>query len=166
MKEPLLEITEYRIDYDELDVADLVAQIRAQSRGTSAASASLPEAVEERARARVRAAVDLDDERPFVLQRSLQLEGNWNVTPADLLDSRRRGGVLLAGFRRLARPVLKLFANFELPLFKQFKINVGVADALHELLTRTAEIEARLDDLSRRLEELEGRGAPGHRGDG
>lgn len=160
-----MKVTEYRIDYDDLDVADLVAQIREHSRGAAAASAVLPEVVEERARARVRAAVDLDDERPFALQRSLQLEGTWNVTPADLLDSRRRGGGLLAGFRRLARPGLKLFANFELPLFKQFKINLGVADALHELLTRTAEIEARLDDVTRRLEELETRRAGGQTGD-
>jgi hypothetical protein len=155
---PQLSNTGYRIDYDDLDVVDLVTQIRERSRRGSGAAADLPEVVEERARARVRAAVDLDDRRPYELQRALHLEGTWNVTPHDLVESRRRGaGGLLSTLRRLARPVLKLFANFELPLFKQFKINLGVADTLHELLVRTAELEARLDDVSRRLEELEGR---------
>jgi hypothetical protein len=148
----------YRIDYDDLDVADLVAQIRARSRGAPDAAADLPEVAEERARARVRAAVDLDDRRPVELQKALQLEGTWNVTPADLVSSRRPGaGKLLSLLRRAARPGLKLFANFELPLYKQFKINLGIADALHELLGRTSAIEARLEDLSRRLEALEAR---------
>jgi len=107
-------------------------------------------------RARVRAAVDLDEERPYELQRALHLEGTWNVTPQDLVGSKRRGaGSLLSVFRRAARPGLKLFANLELPLYKQFKINLGIADALHELLRRTSEIDARLDDMARRLEALE-----------
>jgi len=152
----------YRIDYDDLDVVDLVAQIRARSRGAAGAAADLPEAVEERVRARVRAAVDLDDRRPFELQKALQLEGSWNVTPADLVASRRPGaGKLLSLLRRAARPGIKLFANFELPLFKQFKINLGIADTLHELLARSAETEARLEDLSRRLEALEARRSGG-----
>lgn len=157
----------YRIDYDNVDVVDLVAQIRERSRKGSTDSADLPEVIEERARARVRAAVDLDDQRPYALQRSLHLEGSWNVTPQDLVESRRPGaGSLLAALRRLVRPGLKLFANLELPLYKQFKINLGVADALHELLSRTAELEARLEEMSRRLEELEGQRARGdHRGD-
>jgi hypothetical protein len=135
-----------------------VAQIRERSRRGSGTDADLPEVIEERARARVRSAVDLDDRRPYELQRALNLEGSWNVTPQDLVESRRRGaGGLLSALRRLARPVLKLVANFELPLFKQFKINLGVADTLHELLLRAAELEARLDDVSRRLEALEGR---------
>ena len=83
----------------------------------------VPEEVEEQARARVRLAVDLDDQRPYDLQKTLGLEGPWNVTPQDLLDSNRRGvGSVLAIIRRLARPVIKVFANLEVPLYKQFKI--------------------------------------------
>lgn len=146
----------YQIDYDDLDVADLVSQIRQRARRGSGASADLPEVVEERARARVRAAVDLDDQQPYELQRTLHLEGTWNVTPQDLVESKRRGsGSLIGAVRRLARPGIKIFANLELPLYKQFKINLGVADALNELLCRTAELEARLDDMARRIEELE-----------
>jgi len=112
-------------------------------------------------RARVRAAVDLDEERPYELQRALHLEGTWNVTPQDLVGSNRRGaGSLLSVFRRVARPGLKVFANLELPLYKQFKINLGIADALHELLRRTTEIEARLEDMARRLESLEAGRSP------
>ena len=140
---PQLSFEDYRIDYEDLDVVDLVSQIRRRVRDTQVAEV-LPEVLEERTRARVRAAVDLDEERPYELQRSLHLEGAWNVTPEDLVDSRRRGaGSLLSVFRRVARPGLKLFANLELPLYKQFKINLGIADALHELLRRTTEIEAR-----------------------
>lgn len=146
----------YQIDYDDLDVTDLVSQIRQRARRGSGASTDLPEVVEERARARVRAAVDLDDQRPYELQRTLHLEGTWNVTPQDLVESKRRGsGALIGAVRRLARPGIKVFANLELPLYKQFKINLGVADALNELLCRTAELEARLDDMARRIEDLE-----------
>ena len=160
---PQLSADDYRIDYDELDVADLVAQIRDRSRTAGGDDANLPYVVEERARARLRAAVDLDDQRPYDLQKKLHLEGTWNVTPQDLVESKRRGaGSALVGVRRLARPVRKLLGNFELPLYKQFKINLGMADALNELLCRTADLEARLDDLTRRLEALEA----GHRHNG
>jgi hypothetical protein len=156
----------YRIDYDDLDVVDLVGQIRERARRTGGAAAVLPEVAAERARARVRAAVDLDDQRPHELLRTLHLQGAWNVTPADLWSSRRPGaGALLSGARRLLRPVLKLFGNFDLPLYKQFKINVGVADVLHELLVRNAELGARLEDATRRLEELEARHTGSRRGD-
>jgi hypothetical protein len=152
----------YRIDYDDVDVVDLVAQIRERTRRGTGSAVDLPEVVAERARARVRAAVDLDDRRPWELLRSLHLEGTWNVTPHDLLESRRRGaGSLLRALRRLTRPITKLFANLELPLYKQFKINLGVADALNELLIRSAELEARLEETTRRLEELEARQASG-----
>lgn len=152
----------YRIDYDDLDVADLVSQIRERARRGSGASADSPDVVEERARARVRAAVDLDDQRPYELQRALHLEGAWNVTPQDLVESKRRGSAsLVAAVRRLARPAIKVFANLELPLYKQFKINLGVADALNELLCRTAELEARVDGMARRIEELEARRGAG-----
>ena len=75
------------------------------------------------------------------------------------MGSRRGGGIgaLLGTFRRLVRPCLKLFANFDKPLFKQFKINLGVAEALDELLHRTAELEGQVQDVSRRLEALEAR---------
>jgi len=147
---------DYRIDYDNLDVVDLVAQIRERSRRISGVSAALPEVIEERARARVRAAMDLDDRRPYDLQRSLQLEGSWNVTPQDLIESKRHGaGSLVIAARRAVRPLVKIFANLELPLYKQFKINLGVAEALNELLCRVAELEARLEDMSRRFEALE-----------
>ena len=152
----------YQIDYDNLNVADLVSQIRERARCSSGAAADLPEVVEERARVRVRAAVDLDDRQPYELQRSLHLEGAWNVTPQDLVESKRRGsGSLIGAVRRLARPAIKIFANLELPLYKQFKINLGVADALHELLCRSAELEARVDDMGRRIEELEARAGAG-----
>ena len=149
---------DYRIDYDDLDVVDLMTQVRQRSQRGSVAAADLPEVIEERARARVRAAVDLDDRRPYELQRSLQLEGEWNVSPHDLIQSKRRGaGSVLAATRRAVRPLVKLFANLDLPLYKQFKINLGVAEALNDLLCQVAELEARLETLSRRVEELESR---------
>jgi hypothetical protein len=51
-------------------------------------------------------------------------------------------------------------------LYKQFKINLGIADALNELLRRNAELEQRLDELAGRLEKLEARRPPdgGHGG--
>ncbi len=134
----------------------MVAQIRDRARKADHGEADLPEVVEQRARAHVRAAVDLDDQRPYDLQKTLRLEGTWNVTPQDLVESKRRGtGSMVVAVRRLARPAIKLFANLELPLYKQFKINLGIADALNELLCRTSDLEARLGEATRRLEALE-----------
>ncbi len=149
---------EYRIDYDDLDVADIMAQVRQRSLRHSEDAANLPQAIDARARARVRAAVDLDDRRPYQLQRDLHLEGAWNVSPHDLVESKRRGaGLVVASTRRLVRPLVKVFANLDLPLYKQFKINLGMAEALHDLLRQTAELEARIETLSRRIDALEGK---------
>ncbi len=139
-------------------MVDLVAQISERAR-RSEADPEIETDIEARTRARLRAAVDLDDERAYELQDSLGLAGDWNVTPQDLVGSREGGGIgaLLGIFRRLVRPGLKLFANFDRPLYKQFKVNLGVADALHELLHSTAELDRQLQDVSRRLEALEAR---------
>ena len=95
-------------------MTDLAKQVRSQAskatrrKITSAGVETLlPEGAEEQARARVRLAVDLDDQRPYDLQKTLDLEGTWNVTPQDLLDSNRRGvGSVLAIVRRFARPAV------------------------------------------------------------
>ena len=62
---------------------------------------------------------------------------------------------MLAIIRRLARPVIKVFANLEVPLYKQFKINLGIAEALNEILCKNSDLEAQLDDVTCRLEALE-----------
>ena len=64
-------------------------------------------------------------------------------------------GLVLAVVRRFARPAVKLFANLEVPLYKQFKINLGIAEALNEILCKNSDLEAQLDDVTRRLETLE-----------
>ncbi len=134
----------------------MVGQIRDRARRADRGTPELPDVTEERLRARVRAAFDLDDRRPYDVQKALHLEGTWNVTPQDLVESRRRGaGAGLAAVRRMSRPILKIFANFELPLYKQFKINLGIAEALHDQLSRTLELETKLDHVTSRLEALE-----------
>lgn len=146
----------YRIDYDDVDVVDLVRQIRERVSRAGAVGAVRPEAVEERVRGRLRTYLDLDDRRPFELEKSLGLVGRWNVRPEDLRESGRSGfGVVAGALRRLARPFLKLFANLELPLYKQFKINLGLAEAVHDLLRENAGLRGRVEELSRRVERLE-----------
>lgn len=146
----------YRIDYDDLDVVDLVRQIRERVSHAATATASRPEAVEERVRRRLRTYVDLDERRPYELQESLGLLGSWNVRPEDLRESDRRGlGRLVGLARRTARPLLKSIANFELPLYKQFKINLGLAEAVHDLLRENADLRARVEELGQRVERLE-----------
>ena len=150
----------YEIDYEDLDVVDLVAQVRERVRRSVSSVELPPDVAEERIRARLRTWLDLDDKRPYELQRSLRLEGTWNVSPEDLRVSGRRGlGRLIAVCRSLARPALKFVANTELPLYKQFKINLGVAEALHELLRQNAQLLAHVDELARRLETLEAEAA-------
>lgn len=146
----------YRIDYDALDVVDLVRQIRERASRADAAGAVRPEAVEERVRGRLRTYLDLDERRPYELEKELGLVGRWNVRPEDLRESGRRGlGTVVKGVRSLSRPLLKLVANFELPLYKQFKINLGLAEAIRDLLRENVELRGRLQELTRRVERLE-----------
>jgi hypothetical protein len=147
----------YRIDYDDLDVDDLVAQIHDRVRRDESSRGLPPQALEERIRGRLRTYLDLNDDRPYELQSTLHLEGPWNVSPDDLRSSSRRGlGRLIGLSRSLFRPFIKLVGNVDLPIYKQFKINLGVAEALHDSLQQTAELQARIEDLSDRLERLEG----------
>lgn len=146
----------YRIDYDDLDVVDLVRQIRERVSRADAVGPAHPEAVEERVRGRLRTYLDLDERRPYELEKELGLVGTWNVRPEDLRESGRRGlGTVVRGLRTVARPFLKLVANFELPLYKQFKINLGLAEAVHDLLRENAELRGRVEELARRVERLE-----------
>lgn len=150
----------YQIDYDDLDVSDLVDQIHERVRREESSRGLPPQALEERIRGRLRTYLDLDDDRPYELQSILQLEGPWNVSPDDLRSSSRRGlGRLIGGARAIFRPFVKLVGNFDLPIYKQFKINLGVAEALHDSLQQSAELQARVEELSDRLERLEGEAA-------
>lgn len=147
----------YRIDYDDLDVGDLVDQIHDRVRREESNRGLPPQALEEQIRGRLRTYLDLNDERPYELQSTLHLEGPWNVSPDDLRSSNRRGlGRLIGLSRAIFRPFIKLVGNLDLPIYKQFKINLGVAEALHDSLQQTAELQARVEELSDRLEKLEG----------
>lgn len=140
----------YRIDYANVDVVDLMEQVRERARRQAEAAAD-PDAVDVERRERLREWLDLDDERPYELQQQLGLEGDWNVTPEDLRASHPNlAGRVISIVRRLARPIVKLLVNLDLPLYKQFKVNLGVAAALDRLRRDNA-------DLRRRLRELEGR---------
>ena len=146
----------YRIDYDDLDVGNLVDQIHDRVRREESNRGLPPQALEERIRGRLRTYLDLNDDRPYELQSTLHLEGPWNVSPDDLRSSGRRGlGSLIALTRSLFRPLVKLVSNIELPIYKQFKINLGVAEALHDSMQQTAELQARVEELADRMERLE-----------
>lgn len=146
----------YRIDYDDLDVGDLMEQIHDRVRREESNRGLPPQAVEERIRGRLRTYLDLDDERPYELQSTLHLEGPWNVSPDDLRSSGRRGlGSLITLTRSIFRPLVKLVSNIELPIYKQFKINLGMAEALHDSMQQTAELQAQVEELADRLEKLE-----------
>lgn len=136
----------YRIDYEAPDVVDLMRQVRDRARAVAGDPAAAT--VAEDPRQRLRGYLELDDARPYELQRELGLEGAWNVTPEDLRASHPGGvGRAIGGLRRLLRPLTKLFANLDLPLYKQFKINLGLASALGDLLEENARLRARLDRL-------------------
>ena len=150
---------DYRIDYDDLDVDDLVDQIHERVRREESSRGLPPQVLEERIRGRLRTYLDLDDDRPYELQSTLHLEGPWNVSPDDLRSSGRRGiGRVIGLSRALLRPLTKLVGNLDLPIYKQFKINLGVAEALHDSMRQTAELQNRVEELSDRMDRLEGEG--------
>ena len=123
----------------------------------------MPEANPEKLRSSLQSYLVLDDERPYELQQTLGLGGDWNLSPNDLLASHSNPlGRLISGVRRLARPLVKFASNTDLPIFKQFKINLGLAAAVHDLLQETAALRARIHALSTRLEALEPRSPDDH----
>ncbi|MFW6198450.1 MAG: hypothetical protein ACOC5E_01365 [Acidobacteriota bacterium] len=142
----------YRIDYANVDVDDLMEQVRERARRQMEAAVD-PAAVELEGRDRLREWLDLDDERPYELQQELGLEGDWNVTPEDLRTSHPNlAGRLISMIRILARPIVKLLVNLDLPLYKQFKVNLGMAAALDRLQRDNAELRRRVRELEARLE--------------
>jgi len=146
-------MSEYRIDYEALDVDDVMEQVRRHASGRVSADPALPAVDRADVILRLRDHLDLDDARPYQLQRELHLDTGWNVAPEDIYVSHPGfAGTLISAFRRILRPVVKLFVNTDLPLHKQFKVNIGVAAALHDLMQENATLRAEIEALRARLD--------------
>lgn len=155
-------MADYRIDYAQIDVDDLMEQVRARAAQRVARDPALPTVDRADVTLRLRDHLDLDDALPYRLQQELGLDTGWNVAPEDLYVSHPGAvGSLISALRRLLRPVTKLFVNADLPLHKQFKTNIGVAAALHDLMQDNAALRAEVDSLRRRLDDLEDRDRDG-----
>lgn len=151
---------DYRIDYEAPDVVDLMRQIRTRATEGADGEPGVALAPAE-ARMRLRDYLDLDEARPYTIQEELGLGGDWNVTPEDLRASGTgASGALVGACRRLLRPFAKLIANLELPLYKQFKVNLGAAAAIRDLLTENDTLRRRIGDLERRVHRLEAAAGP------
>ncbi len=145
----------YEIDYQDIDVKRLMDQVQARAAGRSSEE---PAAAESDQLRRLREAVDLDDERPYELQQELRLQGDWNITPADLRTSHDGLiGAIITAVRLLLRPFVKVAVNLDAPLHKQFKINLGLANAIHELTLENAALRHRVHELSTHVDELRDR---------
>lgn len=146
----------YEIDYEDIDVNRLMEQVQARAAMAAdeepvAAGSDAP----DRYLKRLRDTVDLDDERPYELQQTLRLQGAWNITPEDLRASHDGPlGVLITTVRLLLRPLVKMAVNLDTPLHKQFKINLGLANAVHELTLENATLRHRVQKLSTQVDEL------------
>lgn len=150
-------MSDYRIDYNAIDVDDLMSQVRARASGRAAADPTLPPVDRADVTLQLRDHLDLDDARPYQLQRELGLDTGWNVAPEDLYSSHPSfAGTVISAVRRLLRPITKLFINADLPLHKQFKTNIGVAAALHDLMQDNATLRAEVAALRERLDERSG----------
>ncbi len=148
----------YRIDYDNPDVEAIVRQIRERAAAT-AEEPLLPAAPRGGPLERLREYVQLDDDAPYDIQDRLGLSSGWNVLPEDLRASHPGAiGRLIRAVRTLLRPVTKLLVNTDRPIFKQFKINLGLAAAVLDLLTEQARLARRLREMETRLARLEGGG--------
>jgi len=146
-------MSEYRIDYAALDVDDVMEQVRDHAGGRAGADPSLPAVDRADVVLRLRDHLDLDDARPYQLQRELRLDTGWNVAPEDIYTSHPGfAGTLISAVRRLLRPLVKLFVNTDLPLHKQFKVNIGVAAALHDVMQENATLRADVEALRERLD--------------
>jgi len=144
---------DYEIDYEDVDVKRLMEQVRVRAAMRSIeepVAAAAPEHLK-----RLRETVDLDDDRPYELQQALCLQGDWNITPEDLRASHAGPlGWLITTVRLLLRPFVKLAVNLDTPLHKQFKINLGLANAIHELTLENAALRHRLQKLSAHVDDL------------
>lgn len=149
-------MSEYRIDYAAPNVDDLMAQVREQASGRAVADPNLPAVDRPDVILRLREHLDLDDARPYQLQRELRLDSGWNVAPEDIYASHAGlAGTLICAIRKLLRPLVKLFVNIDLPLYKQFKVNIGVAAALHDVMLENAALRTEVEALRARLDILD-----------
>lgn len=149
-------MSEYRIDYAAPNVDDLMAQVREQASGRAVADPNLPAVDRPDVILRLREHLDLDDARPYQLQRELRLDSGWNVAPEDIYASHAGlAGTMICAIRKLLRPLVKLFVNTDLPLHKQFKVNIGVAAALHDVMLENAALRTEVEALRARLDTLD-----------
>lgn len=146
-------MSEYRIDYAAVNVDDVMEQVRQNASGRAGADPSLPAVDRADVILLLRDHLDLDDARPYQLQRELRLDTGWNVAPEDIYTSHPGfPGTLISAIRRVLRPLVKLFVNTDLPLHKQFKVNIGVAAALHDVMLENATLRAEVEALRERLD--------------
>lgn len=147
--------TGYRIDYDNVNVRELMEQVQARALQAEGHEIALPPSREAAAGVRLADYLQLDDDRPYELQERLGLGGAWNVSPADLrLSHPSTVGRVIRAVRTLLRPVTKLLANTDLPLYKQFKINIGFASAIQDLMQENARLRHRVGELAQDVERL------------
>ena len=145
----------YEIDYDHISVACLMEQVRARAASRTGNGLTSPTVEAPNLLGQLRQYLDLDDEQPYELQRALRLAGDWNIAPADLRASHDGPiGTLISTVRRLARPLVKVFVNLDSPLHKQFKINLGMAQAIYELTRENAALHCQVQKLLERVDEL------------
>lgn len=156
--------TGYRIDYDNVNVYELMEQVQARALLAEEHDIAVRPTREAAAGVRLADYLELDDDRPYQLQERLGLGGTWNISPADLrLSHPSAAGRVIRAVRTLLRPVTKLLANTDLPLYKQFKINIGLASAIQDLMQENAMLRHRVGKLAQDVERL--RASDERRGD-
>jgi hypothetical protein len=137
------------------NVRALVAELRAEVEERRASGRLSPEDVERQYLDRLRGYIDAAQIDPKLGARLLAPSFDWNIDPQYAPRSPRPGieGALVRAAKTLVRPLVRLYTDHVLN--RQAQINLVVWQFLLDSVQRTAALEAKVQDLERRLGERE-----------
>jgi hypothetical protein len=144
-----------------VDVVRIMREIRESIQKKRARGVYTPEELESLAEVRFRSYAEAAEVDPRLLERLLGPSHDWNIAPDYLVRSHREGAgarlIVLA--KKLARPIVRLYTDHL--VLRQAQVNQYFLHLLHDSIRESVRLQAEVQALRRRLEELEAqRGGP------
>ena len=149
-----------------VDVAAIMAGIRAKIRGRRDRGLYTDEEVEELAALRLQAFADDAGIDPDLLSRLMADNHNWNISTDYRIETHRGGfkGRLVVLLKKLVRPWVRLYTDQ--PLSRQAQINLYLHYLCHNLVRELVRLQIEHTALRNRFEEGRRGTAAGTRGGG
>jgi hypothetical protein len=143
-----------------IDVADVMARIRARIREKREIGRYTDDEVDELCALKLQAFADEAEIDPDLLARLMAEDHNWNISTDYRIETHRRGfeARLIVWAKALLRPFVRLYTDQ--PLSRQAQINQYFLHLCHNLAKDVVRLQLENTALKNRCDALEAGGAP------